>query len=252
MIERQKELYRTFRKTIAVMVIGLMYINNVTAQYQVCTFNGNSYEILNFTARSSALFHVSFLGSTPVWDDDGDGYVLDNPCNYGVQGDCNDADDAIHPGITELCDDGIDNNCDGVVDCILPGTEVVNTNNICELFLQADLESITPIDTIQHTSHYMRPCGPTSLRQHRLVIYSSGYLPTGDFALVQLRLSLDISADGNVFYTFNGEVFENDGTYKSFVPGETTLQHMDNAKIKSCEDVLSKFASAVDINLVCQ
>lgn len=31
-------------------------------------------------------------------------------------GECNDADDAIHPGVEDLCGDVIDNNCDGQVD----------------------------------------------------------------------------------------------------------------------------------------
>jgi hypothetical protein len=39
-------------------------------------------------------------------DDDGDGFTEN-------QGDCNDADTAIHPNASDACGDGIDQNCDG-------------------------------------------------------------------------------------------------------------------------------------------
>lgn len=39
-------------------------------------------------------------------DDDGDGVTE-------AEGDCNDADDSIHPGAEEIADDGVDSNCDG-------------------------------------------------------------------------------------------------------------------------------------------
>jgi len=50
-------------------------------------------------------------------DMDGDGYG-DPPssvCTYS-EADCDDSDNAIYPGATELCDDGVDNNCDGLTD----------------------------------------------------------------------------------------------------------------------------------------
>lgn len=55
-------------------------------------------------------------------DDDGDGYGVDATVVYTCDpalnqvaepGDCNDADDAVSPGATEICNDGIDNDCDG-------------------------------------------------------------------------------------------------------------------------------------------
>ncbi len=41
-------------------------------------------------------------------DDDGDGFSIG-------EGDCNDYDGWVNPGVDESCD-GIDNNCDGLVD----------------------------------------------------------------------------------------------------------------------------------------
>ena len=46
--------------------------------------------------------------SSQFYDQDGDGYTPE-------QGDCNDSDDSINPGATEV-EDGVDNNCDGAVD----------------------------------------------------------------------------------------------------------------------------------------
>jgi hypothetical protein len=69
----------------------------------------------------------------PSWylDADGDGFgspdaafvACEAPVNAVAEGtDCDDADDAIHPGATEECGDGIDNDCDGHPgDCGLEG-----------------------------------------------------------------------------------------------------------------------------------
>jgi len=58
--------------------------------------------------------------ASPCPDADGDGYVVcDGTCAVptGKQcGDCNDANRAVNPGVTEVCTNGVDDNCDGAAD----------------------------------------------------------------------------------------------------------------------------------------
>ncbi len=68
---------------------------------------------------------------TWYYDGDDDGYGEDDrtrescdaPTGYAAQGgDCDDDDDGLNPGETEVCEDGLDNDCDGGSnDCALSG-----------------------------------------------------------------------------------------------------------------------------------
>ena len=66
-------------------------------------------------------------GAIPSWyrDEDGDDHGTGDPletCDPGdgyttTDGDCDDDDAQIHPGVEETCNDGIDNDCDPTTDC---------------------------------------------------------------------------------------------------------------------------------------
>jgi hypothetical protein len=89
---------------------------------------------------------------TPWWtspeytDADNDGYSL-------AEGDCNDLDVGVHPGMTDTCD-GVDSDCDGVVDGDVDGDQG-QTKNLGDLtetpewFLYPMLFPETDVDSFE-------------------------------------------------------------------------------------------------------
>lgn len=79
------------------------------------------------------------LSTAPLWysDGDGDGFgdlstfvqTCSRPLSYvSDSGDCNDANDAISPASTEVCDAGVDNDCNGFTDDQDPGLDINSTS----------------------------------------------------------------------------------------------------------------------------
>jgi uncharacterized protein (TIGR02145 family) len=73
--------------------------------------NGNLISI-NTNAWPAHQYH----GDIRLDDEDGDGYVPENDCGFGSMGDCDDNNEALHPGAAEICANNIDDNCNGEID----------------------------------------------------------------------------------------------------------------------------------------
>jgi hypothetical protein len=62
-------------------------------------------------------FTLAFCACGPSTRSNVDAFTDHDNDGYSVEGgDCNDNDPAIHPDVSETCDDGLDNNCDGNLD----------------------------------------------------------------------------------------------------------------------------------------
>jgi len=97
-----------------------------TNKINVChkDINGN-WILINISVNAWAEHQAH--GDVRLDDQDNDGYVPNNACGYGQMGDCNDLNDAVNPGATEICNNSIDENCNGQIDenCI-PSVTICN------------------------------------------------------------------------------------------------------------------------------
>jgi uncharacterized protein (TIGR02145 family) len=86
------------------------------------------------TISENAWLQHEAHGDIRLDDQDADGYVPNNSCGYGNQGDCNDTNAFIHPGVAEICN-GIDDNCNGTIDetcfpAVIIGKQVWMSRNL--------------------------------------------------------------------------------------------------------------------------
>jgi hypothetical protein len=79
----------------------------------ICHYNGlrDKWKLMYINPNSWPLHEAH--GDVRLDDQDMDGYVPTNNCEYGQMGDCDDNNAAINPGATEICGNGIDENCNG-------------------------------------------------------------------------------------------------------------------------------------------
>lgn len=233
-------MINNWSKVWVVMIVMFATCTDALAlQFNVCELKGGAYKINDYPNLISATNQVNNKGSIPLWDADGDGYVPTNPCNYGMQGDCNDNDGNVHPNQTEHCSDGIDNDCDGLLDCADTMCSSYAACTTCELYDMDELDAFSPMDTAQYVSHYKHSVTSSGVNRYDMSIITHGELPSGDHAILQLRLSLDIDPRGPYLYSLNGETISN-GNYLSLLPGKR-FSHLDELSTSECPSILKKF-----------
>ncbi len=102
----------------------LLFINMKKREKRVRSFSQKNSFLFLFIVIALLIFLLVFfinefflkgftggqVQGSPCTDADGDGYGV--RCLLGA--DCNDGNNAIHPGVTEVCGDGKDNDCDGL------------------------------------------------------------------------------------------------------------------------------------------